>query len=190
MQNRLMQDTLSKACPYENTCPSKTDRCRVDQMNTAKVLIPNKEWVVTEDRKKIGAITKDKKGYHFFHKGKTVGFKTLTELKTQLGIELFEDSVKKKTPDSDNKNYIIYDFPCSSKPYEAVYSVKEKLPLFAKSAKSKSRYCAGYYVIKFRKGWVKSFCPKLITLQRYPYHGPFKTEIEMKSVLNNMNKNE
>ena len=69
-----------------------------------------------------------------------------------------------------------------------MYSVRQKLPLYAKSAKSKSQYCAGYYVIKFRKGWVKSYCPKLITLERYPYHGPFKTETEMKSVLNNVNK--
>jgi hypothetical protein len=156
--------------------------------STAKVLIPNKEWVVTENQQKIGAITKDKKGYQFIHKGKAVGFKNLAELKTQLGIELFEESVRKKTQDLADKNYIIYDFPCSSKPYDAVYSVKERLPLFAKSSKSKSRYCAGYYVIKFRKGWVKSFCPKLITLQRYPYYGPFKTEAEMKNTLNSVNK--
>lgn len=157
-------------------------------MNTAKVLIPNKEWVVTENQQKVGAITKDKKGYHFIHKGQAVGFKTLNELKTQLGLELFEESFKKTRGDIDLKSYVIYDYPCSSKPYEPVYSVKEKLPLYAKSAKSKSRYCAGYYIIKFRKGWVKSFCPKLITLQRYPYHGPFKTEFEMKSTLNNVNK--
>jgi hypothetical protein len=157
-------------------------------VNTAKVLIPNKEWVVTEDHKKIGAITKDKKGYHFIHKGKAVGFKSLNELKTQLGIELFEEIVHKKTQDTTDKNYIIYDFPCSSKPFDSVYSVKEKLPLFAKSSKSKSRYCAGYYVIKFRKGWVKSFCPKLITLQRYPYYGPFKTEVDMKAALNTISK--
>lgn len=158
-------------------------------MNTsAKVLIPNKEWVVTDDHKKIGAITKDKKGYHFIKNGKTVEFKNLNDLKAQLGIALFEEGIKNNTQESDNKSYVIYDFPCSSKPYEPVYSVKEKLPLYAKSAKSKSRYCAGYYIIKFRKGWVKSFCPKLITLQRYPYYGPFKTETEMKTMLNSVNK--
>jgi hypothetical protein len=69
-----------------------------------------------------------------------------------------------------------------------MYDIKKKLPLFTKSGDSKSLYCAGYYVIKFDKGWVKSFCPKLITLQRYPYQGPFKTEIEMKQVLSNVSK--
>ena len=42
--------------------------------------------------------------------------------------------------------------------------------------------------MKVDKGWVKSFCPKLITLQRYAYKGPFKTDLEMKQVLSNVNK--
>jgi hypothetical protein len=46
-------------------------------------------------------------------------------------------------------------------------------------------YCAGYYIIKFEKGWVKSFCPKVITIERNEHKGPFKTEIEMKMVLSN-----
>ena len=71
-----------------------------------------------------------------------------------------------------------------------MFDVKRKLPLFTKSGDSKSLYCAGYYVIRFDKGWVKSFCPKAITLQRYEYQGPFKTSQEMKTVLNSLNKNE
>jgi hypothetical protein len=156
--------------------------------STAKVLVPNKEWLVTDNDQKIGAISKSKKGYIFHRNGKEVGFKNLAEIKAQLGIVLFEEGLKRSTIDQENKGYVIYDYPCSSKPYEPVYSVKEKLPLYAKSAKSKSRYCAGFYIIKFRKGWVKSFCPKLITLQRYAYYGPFKTESDMKSMLNNVNK--
>lgn len=157
--------------------------------STAKVLIPNKEWLVKDGSKKIGSISKVKKGYTFLRNGKQISFKDLAEVKAQFGIEVFEESIKKLKKDpAESKNYSIYDYPCSSKPFEPVYSVKQKLPLYAKSYKSKSQYCAGYYVIKFRKGWVKSFCPKLITLERYPYHGPFKTEIEMKSVLNTVNK--
>jgi hypothetical protein len=68
-----------------------------------------------------------------------------------------------------------------------MYDVKRKLPLFTKSSKSKSLYCAGYYTIKFEKGWVKSFCPKLITIERYEYRGPFKTELEMRTELSRVN---
>jgi hypothetical protein len=158
-------------------------------ISTAKILVPDSEWLVKDQKEKIGSISKHKKGYFFLHKGKKIPFKDLTEIKAQFGIAIFEESLKKIKPAiTDDKGYNIYDYPCSSKPYEPLYSVKKKLPLYAKSSKSKSQYCAGYYVIKFRKGWVKSFCPKLITLERYPYHGPFKTESEMKSVLNSINK--
>ena len=158
-------------------------------MSTAKILIPNKEWLVTDDHKKVGSISKEKKGYSFLRRGQSVPFKSLAEIKEKLGIALFEESVKRVKP-QPAENLVIYDFPCSNKPYEPVYDVKKKLPLFAKSSKSKSQYCAGYYIIKFRKGWVKSFCPKLITLERYPYYGPFKTENDMKSQLNKINKHE
>jgi hypothetical protein len=116
-------------------------------------------------------------------------YKLRSELTKEFGNNLFEE---KKSPkfEIEPLTHRIYDFPCSSKPFEAVYNVKKKLPLFAKSAKSKSQYCAGYYVIKFRKGWVKSYCPKLITLERYPFHGPFKSELEMKTMQTTVNKNE
>jgi hypothetical protein len=67
-----------------------------------------------------------------------------------------------------------------------MFDVRQKLPLFTKSSASKSLYCAGYYIIKFDKGWVKSFCPKLITIERYPFKGPFISELEMKQVLSNV----
>jgi hypothetical protein len=36
----------------------------------------------------------------------------------------FEESIKKhKAEPIDNKSYVIYDFPCSSKPYDPVYSI-------------------------------------------------------------------
>lgn len=155
--------------------------------STTKILVPNKEWLVTEENKKIGSISKGKKGYTFLRNGRSLDFKDLNDLKKQLGIALFEESIKRHK-DQQDKSYSIYDFPCRSKPYEPVYSVKKKLPLFAKSPKSKSQYCAGYYIILRRKGWATSFCPKLITLERYPYYGPFKTEADMKAQLNKVDK--
>ncbi len=158
-------------------------------MNTAKVLVPDKEWLVKNNHIKLGSISKNKKGYLFLRRGKSISFKSLSEVKEQLDIVFFEESIKRNKIQS-TENYTIYDFPCRSRPFEPVYNLKKRLPLFAKSLKSKSQYCAGYYIIKFRKGWVKSFCPKLITLDRYPYHGPFKTENEMREQLNKVNRHE
>jgi hypothetical protein len=153
----------------------------------SKILVPNKEWILKTDHSKIGTIAKAKKGYNFYRKGFQSFLKDEQEIQQEFGVELSHSNLKFKM---DPAVYAIYDYPCSSKPYESVYNLKKKLPLFAKSSKSKSQYCAGYYIIKFRKGWVNSFCPKLITLERYPYHGPYKTEQEMRSMLNNINKNE
>ena len=157
--------------------------------STVKVLVPNKEWLIRDDSTKIGGISKDRKGYAFYKSGRKINFKSLAEINSVFGTTLSEETVKKiKEESNENKNYSIYDYPCSVEPYDPVYNVKKKLPLFSKSDKSKCRYCAGYYVIKFKKGWVKSYCPKLITLDRYPFQGPYKTEAEMKSVLNTANK--
>lgn len=158
-------------------------------MTMAKILVPDKEWLVKDNQNKLGSISKSKKGYNFIRKGSTISFKSLSEAKEKLGIAFFEEGVKRNTNQATD-GYLIYDFPCSNKPFEPVYNIKQKLPLFSKSSKSKSQYCAGFYVIKFRKGWVKSFCPKLITLERYPYYGPFKTEKEMKIQLNKIKKHE
>jgi hypothetical protein len=158
-------------------------------MSTAKVLIPNKEWLLKDSDKKIGSIVKSKKGYTFLRNGRTMPLNDINNVKSYFGAVLFEESFKKvKSLDLETKEYSIYDFPCNTKPHNPIYSVKEKLPLYSKSDKSKSRYCAGYYVVKFRKGWVKCCCPKLITLERYAYHGPFKTEQEMKDYFSKIDK--
>lgn len=153
----------------------------------SKTLIPNQEWIIEDHGKKIGSVYKKKKSYYFIRKGKTISFPNLDEVKNKLGISITENSLSKNNINNDN-TYSIYDYPCGVKPFNTLYNIKEKLPLFSKSSKSQSLYCAGYYVIKFRKGWVKSFCPKLITLERYPYFGPFKQEQEMKQMLSTLNK--
>ena len=156
-----------------------------DNMNViSKVLVPNKEWILEDHGQKIGSIAKEKKGYTFRRKGQKFEFKSLKEIKEELGVA----DLANNTITAPIDQTMIYGYPTSSKPFEPVYNVKKKLPLFAKSAKSKSQYCAGHYVIQFRKGWVKSFCPKLITLERYPFHGPYKTEAEMKAMLTIVNK--
>jgi len=154
----------------------------------AKVLVPNKIWIVEDKGIKLGTLNKEKKGYSFFRQGQKVNLTDINELNKQFGLALFDEGIKKVKATSTPILNLVHDFPCGSKPFNPVYNIKKRLPIYAKSGKSKSLYCAGYYVIQFRKGWVKSFCPKLITLERYPYRGPFKTEAEMRTVLNAMSK--
>jgi len=156
---------------------------------TAKVIVPNKMWIVEDRGTKLGTLNKEKNGYAFFRKGVKLELHTLSEVRTQFGSEIFKETTEQnKTISKIPEQYQIYDFPCNDKPYNPVYNVKNRLPIYAKSPKSKSLYCAGHYIIQFRKGWVKSLCPKLITLERYPYQGPFKTIVEMRTALSKMNR--
>ena len=156
----------------------------------AKVLVPNKIWILENGGKKVGTLNKEKKGFSFYRKGEKINISTKEEIEIQFGEDVTKEVEKiiKITDKKKEKSSDVYDYPCSSNPHNPVYNIKKKLPIYSKSSKSKSLYCAGYYVIQFRKGWVKSFCPKLITLERYPFNGPFKTEEEMKIVLSQLSK--
>jgi hypothetical protein len=156
-------------------------------ITTAKVLVPNKFWILENDEGKFATLSKDKKGYSILCRGQKIEVHNLTEIKERFGITITEDAIKKEKQSKDTPTDI-YGFPVNGRAFEPLWNVQKRLPIYAKSSKSKSLYCAGYYVIQFRKGWVKSFCPKLITLERYPFHGPYKTEQEMKNILNTVNK--
>jgi hypothetical protein len=156
-------------------------------ITTAKVLVPNKFWILENDGEKFATLSKEKKGYSLLCKGQKIDVHDLTEVKERFGITITEEDIKKEKQKKPIETEI-YDFPVNGKAHSPLWNVQKRLPIYAKSSKSKSLYCAGYYVIKFRKGWVKSFCPKLITLERYPYRGPFKTELEMRTILNSVSK--
>ena len=155
-------------------------------MTTTKVLVPNKFWIVESGGEKIATLSKEKKGYTLLSRGQKFEALDLTEIKERFGITI-DSTNPKQSKESEFPNEI-YNFPVNGKAHNPLWNVQKKLPIYTKSSKSKSLYCAGYYVIRFRKGWVKSFCPKLITLERYEFQGPFKTELEMRTVLNSLSR--
>lgn len=177
-----------KVCAYINTCPGRTATCNEVLLMSeihAKPIVDGKFWIVEEGGQKIATL--HKKDNNKFVLSSTNGemmFNKKQDLTKEFGEGFFLTNDKVKvTKTEDIKE--CHGYPTSCKPYNAMYDVQRKLPLFTKSNQSKSLYCAGYYVIKFDKGWVKSFCPKAITIERYPFKGPFKNELEMKAVLAN-----
>jgi hypothetical protein len=151
----------------------------------AKPIVDGKFWIVEENGIKIATLhKKENNKYMLSSTNGEMVFNKKQDLTKQFGEAFFLTSKKVKV--TDNAEVLeCHGYPTSSKPYNAMYDVRRKLPLFTKSNASKSLYCAGHYIIKFDKGWVKSFCPKAITIERYPYKGPFKNELEMKQVLSN-----
>jgi len=148
----------------------------------AKPIVDGKFWIVEQDGEKVATLHK-KENNKFLLSGKNgeVMFNRKDELTKHFGAGFFLSGTKVKvTPVEEHE---CHGYPTSCHPYNAMYDVRRKLPLFTKSAQSKSLYCAGYYAVKFNKGWVKGFCPKLITIERNPYQGPFKSKLEMKALM-------
>ena len=153
----------------------------------AKAVIENKFWIVEKDGEKFATLRKsDDNRFVMSNEAGIKIYETKKSLTDQFGKDFFVAKIIKEADDAEPNE--VHGYATSTAPHNAMFDVKRKLPLFTKSSDSKSLYCAGYYVIKFDKGWVKSFCPKAITLQRYEYQGPFKTELEMKQVLSNVSK--
>jgi hypothetical protein len=141
-------------------------------MIIAKPIIPNQFWILKENDRKVGNIEAGPEGYSVKINNHTSTFQTLNKIKRQVDIA-FEPTYKKLKSESKNQ---AYGFETMSRPYNAMYDVKHQVPLWTRDARSKSWYAAGWYRIKQGRGWSAVFCPKLITLQRYSYQGPFHSE--------------
>lgn len=152
----------------------------------AKPIIDDKFWIVEEEGVKIGTLRKNEDKFVFSNETGIRVFDNKKSITEQFGKDFFVAKIIKEATNANPQE--VHGFATSTSPHNAMYDIQKKLPLFTKSGDSKSLYCAGYYIIRFEKGWVKSFCPKLITLQRYEYKGPFKTDLEMKTMLSNANR--
>lgn len=153
----------------------------------AKPIIADKFWIVEKDGEKFATLRKDEDNRFVLSNESGIKiFETKKSLTDQFGKDFFIAKILKEANNSLPNE--VHGYSTSVQPHNSMFDIQRKLPLFTKSSDSKSLYCAGYYIIHFEKGWVKSFCPKLITLQRYEYKGPFKTDIEMKQVLSSVSK--
>lgn len=153
----------------------------------AKPIIKDKFWIVEKDGEKFATLRKNEDNRFILSNESGIKiYDNKESLTKQFGKDFFIAKIVKESRDALPNE--VHGYGTSVEPHNAMFDIQRKLPLFTKSSDSKSLYCAGYYTIRFEKGWVKSFCPKLITLQRYEYKGPFKTDLEMKQVLSNVSK--
>lgn len=150
----------------------------------AKPIIDGKFWLVEHNGVKVGLLHKKDKNKYIISSKEGETYLKKDELMKTFGTDFFQIENKIKIKTEDIKE--MYGYPTICHPYNPIFDLKRKLPLFTKSPASKSLYCAGYYIIKFNKGWVRSFCPKLITIERYENKGPFHSEQNLKQALINV----
>ena len=135
----------------------------------AKPIIDKQFWILQENNRKIGNVEACAGGYQITMNNQVIQFKTIKMLEQRVNIK-FEPKGKIVSSLSARQ---VHGYPTTSRVYNGIWNVPEKLPMYTKTAKSKSWYAAGWYKVKQGRAWEVVQDPKLIVLQRYPYHGPF-----------------
>ena len=150
----------------------------------AKPVLDNKFWMLEDNGQKVGTIRSNENGVTLTVGTKNQTFKELSELIQKIKV----DFTGKEVVSKETKEYEVHGYACKTKPHNPIYDLKRKLPLYTKTSDSQSFFCAGYYVIHWEDGnHSPAYCPKLITLSRYTYDGPFKTKLEMQETLRRTN---
>jgi hypothetical protein len=144
-------------------------------MIVAKPVIPNQYWILRQDDRKIGNIEAGEDGYQVKINNQVQTFKTINMVKQRIKIdfEKIQTAISKSTEVNEINGY-----PTDSRPYNVIFDVRLQAPLWTREERSKSWYAAGWFRVKQGRNWQTVLCPKLITLQRYPYQGPYRTQEE------------
>lgn len=152
----------------------------------AKPVVRNKFWIVEDEGKKVATIQKAPDGVVFVQNESREKFPTVKLLESKYNI-LFDKKKKVKKEEVTDTETFINGYPTAHTPYNILTDLKNHVQIYTKSSKSKSYFCAGYFLIQFVNGWVPMFCPKLITIERYRFMGPFKSKIECQAQLKKAN---
>lgn len=148
----------------------------------AKPVVKNQFWIVTDGNEKVGNVLADGSGFEVKLNGNKTHYKNTKAIQKVANIEFQNFSsfstIKKEVPFSE--------YPTTGKVSNSVLDIKRKLHLFTKGTKSKCYYAAGWYTFKQGTEEKVIFCPKYIFIQRYKYHGPFKTKDEAEALINNI----
>ncbi len=145
-------------------------------MIIAKPVIDKQYWILQKDNEKIGNIEACANGFQVRIDNQVETFKTIRMAAQRANIH-FESGVKHRKPST----HMVHGYPCAGAAHNPVWDVQKHLPLYTKTKKSKSWFAAGWYAVKRGRTWRITQDPKLITLQRYPYRGPFHSSTEVES---------
>lgn len=145
-------------------------------------------WIVNQGEQHVGILNQDVQNRFTYISGNEIlKFDNQDDVINHFGnISLFSDMDQRATVVQDHyyvKGYQV-DYP---EPYLVDHPDLD-LPLYTKLEGSDVYYAAGFYCIHFHKGWKHAQGPKLATLLKYGYQGPFHTELEAKQRMKALNK--
>jgi hypothetical protein len=147
-----------------------------------KTAAPGRSWLVFDENTKVASVHKTDEGFIVACKGSIIPAKTVKAVRKQLGLDDWEPEEKEIESQSVN-DLAGYTADCESY-FDPMIEAKRRLPLFTKVPGSKCFFAAGWYRINYGTRNKIEFCPKLLTLNRNRFWGPFHTKEEAESLNN------
>jgi hypothetical protein len=144
-------------------------------MIIAKPVIKEKFWILEEQGNRVGMMNLNGDNYVIKLKKKDIVLHSLDELKLHH-IEFAGRDL------SHGGQMTVMGYPTDQ---EDVFNIQkiDEYPCFTKKPNTKSIHAAGWYGVKFKNGWVQSFCPRLTTVTSYESVGPFKNQTDLRLIL-------
>jgi hypothetical protein len=136
-------------------------------------VIDKQFWILQENNRKVGNVEACAGGYQVKINNQIAQFKTIRMAAQRANIE-FEPAVKTAKPKVTVNQ--VHGYPVSGRVHNPMWDVTQQLPVYTKTAKSKSWFAAGWYNVRKGRHWQTVLAPKLIVLQRYAHAGPFLTQ--------------
>ena len=132
-------------------------------------------WILARDGTKIGLVTATADGLKYIGHGERKTFATADDLGDFLGgVVTIEGRDEDESGDEIGN---VEGYPIK---HRAAFDITlGDVVTYAKTAKSKARFAAGYFGLHFDHGWTASYCPRSQTLEQYSYIGPFRSRLEM-----------
>lgn len=148
----------------------------------AKNILPEKFWIIEDvEKTKLGTIQVDKTRVKVIINGDHYEYSDFDAALQTHDIYPSNEPIEEKIEPKNEFN--VNGYPTKDQPFNEVYDAKLGLPMYTKTEKSKCFYSAGYYIIRFDFAWAQAYCPKVITLKRNEFRGPYRTQMEMKEQL-------
>ena len=138
-------------------------------------VVDKQYWILKDNDRKVGNVEACAGGYQVKINDQVAQYKTIKMVEQRVHVH-FEPAIKVAKIKSPTN--LVHGYPVSGRMYNPMWDVPQKLPIYTKTAKSKSWFAAGWYRVKKGRNWAVLQGPKLIMLQRYPYTGPFHSKEE------------
>lgn len=149
--------------------------------------LTDKSWFLyTDNLEKIGIISNQTSGYYILASSINEKFNNWEDLLNFFNIEKFDIIVEEN---ENNDLFYIDGYPTDMeypiiKDNHAEFNVIQ----YSKTENSEILYSPGYFCLHFPKQAMPAFCPKISTLEKYNFSGPFKSKEEMNIELTNLRR--